>query len=69
MLNNKEKSADQSKTVRFSGVVAIDTRDQKERSSKNRSNTGNYKDEVKSFYFGKNILIDNKLDIAYLSLT
>ena len=49
MLNNNEKSADQSKTVRFSGIVVINTHDQKERSSKNRLNIENYKDEVSLF--------------------
>ena len=47
MLNNNEKSADQSKTVRFNGAVVINTYDdQMERASENRSNTENYKDEV-----------------------
>ena len=49
MLNNREKSADQSKTVRFSGVVVINTYDQMERASENRLNTENYKDEVSLF--------------------
>ena len=49
MLNNREKSADQSKTVRFSGVVVINTYDQMERAPENRLNTENYKDEVSFF--------------------